>query len=176
MSLTGVDSHRHIANDNHYHKVMTRDGMDYQFLCDQHKQKLLDHLDATVPIGASWMRQGRARLDVGDLEGAIQYFGCAYDLAKLQVERFTGHAEQDGKRHIDRLLDAGRWLGEGLVRCGHVALKREFVRQINTIVAREQSRTPLLAHRLPEPEDSGFELAHQADALSSKRGMRVYPH
>lgn len=150
--------------------------MDYQFLCDQHKQKLLDHLDATAPIGASWMRQGKSRLQMGDLEGAIQYFGCAYDLAKLQVERFTGHAEQEGIRYIDRLLEAGLWLGEGLARCGHLAIKREFARQINSIVAREQSRTPLLAHRLPEPEDLGTQRVHRSNISGSPRTMREYSH
>lgn len=150
--------------------------MDYQFLCDQHKQKLLDHLDATAPITASWMRQGKALLETGDFEGAIQYFGCAYDLAKLQVERFTGHAQQDGIRFIDRLLDAGRWLGEGLARCGHVALKREFSAQVNTIIAREQSRTPLLAHRLPEPEETDVKLAQPFVPVDCGASIPGYSH
>lgn len=150
--------------------------MDYQFLCDQHKQKLLDHLDATVPIGVSWMRQGRVRFEHGDFAVAVQYFGCAYDLAKLQVERFTGHGVQEGIRYIDRLLEAGRWLSEGLARCGHLALKREFVWQLNTIVAREQSRTPLLAHRLPEPEEVDVKPTQRLALMDSGGQLPIHPH
>ncbi|WP_372759406.1 hypothetical protein [Litorivivens sp.] len=128
--------------------------MDYQFLCHRHKVQLSEHLEAAGPIWSSWMRQGKASLAEGELAQAVQYFGCAFDLALMKVERFTGHAEQDGKRHIDRLLEAVSALAKGLAMSGHLALRREYLGKVCAVLQREQQRTPLLADRLPQPDDA----------------------
>ncbi len=145
--------------------------MNYQFLCTSHSEQLASHLDATAPIWSSWMRQGEAARRASNLELSVQYFGCAFDLAVLLVERFTAHAEADGLRHCERLLQAGADLAESLARCGHLALRREYLNRIRQLMYQEQLRTPLLADRLPEPEKR---LTVTLDAYSGsvRRGSR----
>lgn len=138
--------------------------LNYQFLCSSHANQLALHLEATAPIWSSWMRHGEAAQQASDLDLSIQYFGCAFDLAILLVDRFTAHADLDGKRHSERLLQSGTSLAESLARCGHLALRREYLNKIRQLLYREQLRMPLLADRLPQVDDS---LTLTLDAYSS---------
>lgn len=138
--------------------------MNYRFLCTSHSEQLASHLDSTAPIWASWMRQGEAARRASDVELSVQYFGCAFDLAVLLVQRFTAHAELDGRRHCERLVQAGTALAESLARCGHLALRREYLNKIRQLMYQEQLRMPLLADRLPELDDR---LTLTLDAYSS---------
>lgn len=128
--------------------------MNCQFLCATHRDQLNERLDVTAPIWASWMRQGERAHNAADNELSVQYFGCAYDLALMLVDRFTAHAEQGGQRHIERLLHAGTRLAQSLAQCGHLALRREYLNTIRQILYREQLRMPLLADQLPALDDS----------------------
>ena len=143
--------------------------MNCQFLCSSHASQLAQHLEATAPIWSSWMRKGNDARQAPNLELSLQYFGCAYDLAVLLVERFTAHAELDGQRHGERLLQAGRCLTEVLAVCGHLALRREYLNRIRLLLYREQLRMPLLADRLPQIDDS---LASMLDAYSGSLRQR----
>lgn len=138
--------------------------MNCQFLCTSHANQLALHLEATAPIWSSWMRQGEVAQQASELDLSIQYFGCAYDLAVMLVDRFTAHGELDGQRHVERLLQSGTRLAQSLARCGHLALRREYLNKIRQRLYREQLRLPLLAARLPQLDES---LAVTLDAYSS---------
>lgn len=136
-----------------------------QFLCEKHKTRLNESLAATGPIWASWIRQGEAAQAAGEDQQSLQFFGCAYDLAVLQVNRFTAHGELDGQPAVERLMIAGARLTEALARSGYLALRRDYLKQIQSLLYREQVRTPLLAQRLPLP-DWDFDLS--LDAYSGR--------
>lgn len=123
--------------------------MSCQFLCSKHRLLLSERLEATAPIWLSWMGKGEVCCSESNFEAGIQYFGCALDLSRLLIERYTAHGELDGQRHIERFLASGLALASALARCGQLALRREFLEAIGELHYREQLRTPLLAERLP---------------------------
>ncbi|MBB3046737.1 hypothetical protein FHR99_000973 [Litorivivens lipolytica] len=123
--------------------------MHVQFLCSKHRALLSERLEASAPIWSSWMRKGQACRTRGSVDESIQFFGCAFDLSILLIQRFTAHGKLDGQRHMDRLIDSGMALARALAECGHLSLRREFLNRIGDIHYQEQLRTPLLATRLP---------------------------
>ncbi len=127
--------------------------MRYQFLCHSHVAQLSACLETTGPMWSSWVRKGEQARDRSDIDLSIQYFGCAYDLSVLKVNRFTAHGELNGERHIDLLLRAGNCLLDSLALAGHIALRRLYSDQIQQILCQEQLRTPTMAERLPKFED-----------------------
>lgn len=133
--------------------------MPCQFLCASHANKLAQHLDAAAPIWSSWMRRGEAASDAS----SIQYFGCAFDLAVLLVDRFTAHGELDGLAQGERLVRSAARLAQALAHSGHLALRREYLAEVQRLLHREQQRMPLLADRLPQLDDK---LSLSLDAYS----------
>ena len=123
--------------------------MDYRFLCPTHASQLSMHLEAVAPVWSSWMRRGDEACARAEHDVAIPYFGCACDLAVMLVERFSAHGELEGRRHIDRLLQSSSRLARALARCGHLSLRREYLRQLDELLYGEQLRLPSLAERLP---------------------------
>ncbi len=145
--------------------------MDCQFLCSKHKAQLGERLEATLPIWSSWMRQGLNAVEQRDFQRSIPFFGCAFELALMQVDRYTAHAEIEGKRYGECLMKSAEALERSLARCGYLTVRRELLTQVRSVLYREQLRTPLLADRLPAPEEAPerfYAALNRGDAQSAR--------
>ena len=97
-----------------------------KFLCEHHRQAIMEHPDKALGYWRDWMDRGGAMIENGDWRRACPFLGCSFELAEWLLDNPPAN-DTHRFRAIDRYMIAGHQLAECLGRTGEQELELHFL-------------------------------------------------
>ena len=97
-----------------------------KFLCDHHRQQVLEEPAKALSYWRNWMSRGNALIDEQQWKNACGFIGCSFEVAEWLLGQ-PAHDADEGQRAVERYMVAGHQLAECLGRTGHPDLELHYL-------------------------------------------------
>lgn len=102
-----------------------------RFICNSHRQQLLNNEHQVAAIWNEWMQQGSALFEQKQWSKAFRYLGCSYEAAEWLVIEQKLIGSETELNHIDRFMIAGHHLAECCSKGGREDLELHFLLSVH---------------------------------------------
>lgn len=100
-----------------------------RFLCETHRQQLLQDVNQVLSHWHEWMRQGDSFLQAEQWADAFRVLGCSFEAAEWLL--FDCQTEQQDFSHLKHFITAGHRLAGCCRRSGRTDLELHFLLSIH---------------------------------------------